>query len=69
MPVHFGNSDGSLNETDGWLEPVAPIVDLPNEPIKVAAPGSMGWLERLRTTEAELQRLSTGYPFTWHGDA
>ena len=46
------------------LEPAGPIIAPPIERIDK----HMDWQERLRTTEEILQRLSTGYPFTWHGD-
>jgi hypothetical protein len=68
MPVHSEPSKDSLREIIDCLEPVGVIVDPPSEPIKVTGAGSMSWQERVRSTEAELQRLSTGYPLAWHGD-
>jgi hypothetical protein len=68
MPVPLGIPEDSLQEIIDGLEPVGPSIAPPVEPIKDAAPGSTGWRDRLRTTEAELQRLSNGYPFTWHGE-
>ena len=65
MPVHFGNSDNFLNKILDQVVPAEPII--PAEMQEEAAAGYMDWKERLRTTEEMLQKLSTGYPFTWHG--
>jgi hypothetical protein len=65
MPVHFGNSDEFLKVL-GQTAPVEPVI--PVEMREEAAIGPMDWKERLRTTEEMLQKLSNGYPFTWHGN-
>jgi|GraSoiStandDraft_9_1057307.scaffolds.fasta_scaffold2324690_1 hypothetical protein len=66
MPAHFGNSDDYLNKILDQIAPVEPII--PVEMKAAAAIGFMDWKERLRTTEELLQKLSDGYPFTWHGN-
>jgi hypothetical protein len=66
MPAHFGNSDDYLKKILDQIAPVEPII--PVELKAVAAIGFMDWKERLQTIEELLQKLSDGYPFTWHGN-
>ncbi len=66
MPVQSGQPDDVLRKILDQIEPGEPVIVPPIKVIKEPPAGFMSWEERLRTTEDTLQKLSTGYPFTWH---